>query len=831
MVSCVRYRSQILFFSAALILLLSCFLPPLQSKVQEEPLQPAKQETAQEKKDFPGRSEIIPQATVIASRMAEAFVQVQKAENLAPVYKNLDNVKKKVEKLEEQYANWEEVGNWRMNRLRMAESAYAGLREQQKGQLALVQSQLQIMEDLQGRWEEERVYWQKWQENLDTKEVAYPAEVFERIRAGMDQLLARITKVYSELFQAQLKYAPDKVIIANRLITISNTLESIRRQAFHRNSYSLFEPDFYRQFNRELFSDFATSLVVTLWSPKEYLKLKDKGWTIVLQIFLVFIIARLLIYRRKQSRPIAEEWRFLFARPLTAAIFINIIAIGNFTPLYNNLPPAWSWVLVVILTVVTLRLSKVRYLAPFEKKAVNIVAGIFIITHFLYTFGMPEPLLQLYDIFLCAAAILLCWRIILGRQEELLPRTRFLLYLILGLGILGLTTSMLGFERLASILVHATVSTLIFLLIFWIALPVVKGGIASFMKLEWIRKRAFMQVLGLEEATKKLQALFKFIILVNAVLVFLVIWRFFDSILDASQAIMGYEFTFGDLTLSIRMMVVVIVILYLTSLFSWLLEAFLDSQIMTPRKIELGIKESLKRLVHYGVFTLGFLIAVSSAGIELQNVTILAGALGVGIGFGLQNIVNNFVSGLILLFERPVKVGDIISINQDWGTITKIGLRSTVFATFDNSEIIVPNADLVAQKVTNWTFTSKMVRAVLPVGVAYGSPLEKVLEILNRAAGEHPDVLSYPAPNSIFEGFGSSSIDFQLRFWVRSIDERLRVRTEVAVIIDRLFREENIVIAFPQLDVHLHGATDQDLPSPKDESSPVAGSETEGIKE
>ena len=155
------------------------------------------------------------------------------------------------------------------------------------------------------------------------------------------------------------------------------------------------------------------------------------------------------------------------------------------------------------------------------------------------------------------------------------------------------------------------------------------------------------------------------------------------------------------------------------------------------------------------------------------------------------------------MFERPVKIGDIINIGQDWGTITKIGLRSTVFETFDNSEIIVPNADLIAQKVTNWTFTSKMARAVLPVGVAYGSPLEKVLEILNKAAKEHPEVLSYPAPNSIFEGFGSSSIDFQLRFWVRTIDERLRIRTEVAVIIDRLFREENIVIAFPQLDLHL----------------------------
>jgi len=827
-ISYFRVKFHILFYTAVLIMLLFCFLQPLQSKAQEQTTQPETNETP-EVQNFPDRSEIIPRATITASKLAEALVQVQKAESLNVVYENLENVKKKLEKLEGQYTNWEDIENWRLNRLRMAESAYVNLRDKQKRQLAIVQAHLQTMEDLRATWEEERLYWKRWQETLNKKEVTYPKEAFERILAGIDQLLAKITKVYGEVINAQLRYIQDGVIISNRLIAINNTMESLRRQAFHRNSYSLFEPDFYRQFNRTLLSNFKTNLLAALWSPKEYLQIMNRGWTIVPQLFIIFVITQLLIYRRKQSRPIAEEWHFLFSRPLTGAIFINIIAIGNFTSLYKNLPPALGWIMIVLMTVVTLRLIKVLNLEHFEKKAVNIAAVIYIITEFLYIFGTPEPLLQFYVILLCTAVILSCWRIIRGNQVEL-SRTRSLLYLLLGLAIVGLTTSILGFERLASILVHATFNTFILLLIFWIALPLVKGGVAALMQAEWIRKRAFMQGLGLEEATRKLQTFFKFIIIVNAVLIFMVIWGFFDSFVDATDAIMGYAFNFGELTLSVRMVVVVFVILYITSVFSWLFEAFLDSQIMTPRKMELGIKESLKRLVHYGFFTIGFLIAVSSAGIELQNVTILAGALGVGIGFGLQNIVNNFVSGLILLFERPVKIGDIINVGQDWGTITKIGLRSTVFETFDNSEIIVPNGDLIAQKVTNWTFTSKMVRITLPVGVAYGSPLEKVLEILNRAATEHPEVLSHPTPNSIFEGFGSSSIDFQLRFWVRSIEDRLTIRTEVAVIIDHLFREENIVIAFPQLDVHLH-STDRDLQALGDEKSQKNKNKTEGKPE
>ena len=200
--------------------------------------------------------------------------------------------------------------------------------------------------------------------------------------------------------------------------------------------------------------------------------------------------------------------------------------------------------------------------------------------------------------------------------------------------------------------------------------------------------------------------------------------------------------------------------------------------------------------------------------------------MGVGIGFGMQNIVNNFVSGLILLFERPVKIGDTVTIGEDWGTISRIGLRSTVVETFDRSEIIVPNADLISQKVTNWTYSSKIVRVNLPVGVAYGSSLEKVLDILNKAAKEHDDVISYPEPNTIFEGFGNSSIDFKLRFWVHTIDDRMKVRSEVAVIVDRLFREEGVTIPFPQQDLHLR-SVDSNLQTLFGKKSPRTNADTE----
>jgi small-conductance mechanosensitive channel len=199
-------------------------------------------------------------------------------------------------------------------------------------------------------------------------------------------------------------------------------------------------------------------------------------------------------------------------------------------------------------------------------------------------------------------------------------------------------------------------------------------------------------------------------------------------------------------------------------------------------------------------------LVLNTIGFPLTNLALVFGALGVGIGFGLQNIVNNFLSGLILLFERPVKVGDTVTLEDQWGTITRIGLRSTVVETADHAEVIVPNSELISQRVVNWTFTSHVTRVVLPVGVAYGTPLDKVLATLLQAAREHAEIVASPEPSAIFIGFGDSAINFELRVWIADVNQRLRIRSELGLAIDRHFRAAGIVIPFPQRDVHVHGA-------------------------
>jgi len=201
--------------------------------------------------------------------------------------------------------------------------------------------------------------------------------------------------------------------------------------------------------------------------------------------------------------------------------------------------------------------------------------------------------------------------------------------------------------------------------------------------------------------------------------------------------------------------------------------------------------------------TIGFFILLWALGFSMSQITILGGAVGVGIGFGLQAIVNNFVSGLILLFERPVKVGDIIDVDNQIGEVKELGLRATTVQTFDNAEIVIPNSQLITGSVTNWTLAEKKVRVRVPVGVAYGTDIEKVLKILLTVANENPAVLSSPKPVALFLAFGSSSLDFELRAWIPDVNDKLSILSELNQEVEAEFDAAGIEIPFPQTDLHL----------------------------
>lgn len=236
------------------------------------------------------------------------------------------------------------------------------------------------------------------------------------------------------------------------------------------------------------------------------------------------------------------------------------------------------------------------------------------------------------------------------------------------------------------------------------------------------------------------------------------------------------------------------------------LRFLLREEVLKRMHMKRGIPELISTTVHYLLLLLVFLFAVNAGGVALNKFTVLTGALGVGVGFGLQNIINNFVSGLILQFERPIRVGDVVEIQAGvTGTVTRIGIRSSTVATFQGAEVIIPNATFISNNVTNWTLSEARRRVELTVGVAYGSDPKLVKELLERPAIQHPDVLTSPEPAVIFKEFGDSALNFELQFWVMQESNGTKVKSEVALEVMRLLAEAGIEIPFPQRDLHLRG--------------------------
>lgn len=273
------------------------------------------------------------------------------------------------------------------------------------------------------------------------------------------------------------------------------------------------------------------------------------------------------------------------------------------------------------------------------------------------------------------------------------------------------------------------------------------------------------------------------------------IWSWLEQFFDLT-------FTVGSLNFSIKGMVLAVSIVFITHLFLRVGRALLKEKVLDKRPIARGLKDSILTIVSYLGWALGLLLALGFLGINTTSLAVIFGALSIGIGFGLQNIFNNFISGLILLFERPIQVGDYVEIGGLWAEVKKINVRSTVVQTFDNASVIIPNSEFISRQVTNWSFRDKRMRRNLEVGVAYGSDVDLVEKTLLEIALATPGVLKYPRPDVIFVDHADSYLVFRLRIWV-DVDDYWVVASRIRFDIDRRFRELAIEIAFPQRDLHI----------------------------
>lgn len=244
----------------------------------------------------------------------------------------------------------------------------------------------------------------------------------------------------------------------------------------------------------------------------------------------------------------------------------------------------------------------------------------------------------------------------------------------------------------------------------------------------------------------------------------------------------------------------VVLLFYVTNV----LQKVIVNRILKRTNVDIGVRQSVGTIIRYVIIIIGMTIIIQTAGINLSALGFIAGALGVGIGFGLQGITNNFISGLIILFERPVKVGDRIEVGEISGDVTKIAARATTVLTNDNISIIIPNSDFINKEVINWSHNDRRIRYNIPVSVAYKEDPRYVRKLLLEVVKENSGVLKHPTPDVLFSEYGESSLDFNLRVWTTDYTDRPRVlKSQLYYAVFKKFQEHHIDIPFPQRDVHI----------------------------
>ncbi|MCA1032567.1 mechanosensitive ion channel [Bacillus timonensis] len=263
----------------------------------------------------------------------------------------------------------------------------------------------------------------------------------------------------------------------------------------------------------------------------------------------------------------------------------------------------------------------------------------------------------------------------------------------------------------------------------------------------------------------------------------------------------------GKVEVTIFLIIVAILIISLASRISKISTSVFLPSLYNRYNLDKGLRFTFDRIIHYTIMVIAFIISLTTVGIDMSALTVFAGIISVGIGFGLQNIASNFISGIILLFERPIKVGDRVIVDEIIGDVEKINMRATIIKTLDNEHIIVPNSYFLEEKVVNRSFSDPRLRLVVPIGVAYGTDVEKVRELLLEVVTEEQEVTSsvllHPEPFVNFVGFGESSLDFELFVWIADPNQFIVIKSNLNFRINRILSDHSIEIPFPQRDIHI----------------------------
>lgn len=751
----------------------------------------------------PSLADFIPWATGLADRLTVlktnigALVDLSATgEKLQVLSKEVDGISGRLEKLKasERYS-FDQLAEVRSG-LRLQRNSLAKV-------LDPLSAAINQMETWEKAWVDENVRAREFRTSLPKgAAISTVRPVLDQAQKTIDTALALIAQQLKPMLEAQRKAGELQARISSLNTEVDGLIRSVRRHLLQRSDPTMFSSEYYDELGPELWEELGGGVGLVSWPGREFFV--RHGWTIFLQC-LVALVLSVSIYRHRLFLEQTERWFFLAKHPVAAGLFVSLATIG---PFQERPPGAWVLLVWVVSCIAFARLAGSLIARPWRRWLLYVLTLLLIANQLFRVVGLPRPLLRIYVLSAAVVGLILFfWRARVSVRRGDAPLYAWMLRAGGLLLMIVLVAELGGYGALSARLLEASLRTVFLILVARMLILLGRGG------LEWVLYSSPLRNIPLWRAAAdviagKVALLLDVVIGVFVGAIILFSWGAYDNPIAAIQGVLSVGITVGTRRITLGLVITAGALLYGSLLASWILQATLDEGPFSRRQLQAGVRISISRLIHYGFVLVGFLLALVTLGFEFREFAIIAGALGVGIGFGLQAIVNNFVSGLILLFERPIKVGDYIQLGEQWGEIKRIGLRSTLVRTFDNSEIVVPNSDLVSNQVTNWTLSDRKSRITLPVGVAYGSDVTLVMRTLLESVKDNPLVLKIPDPQVVFSGFGESSLDFRLLVWITDVDSRLRAQTEILQEIDRRFRQLGIEIPFPQRDLHLRTMAD-----------------------
>lgn len=545
--------------------------------------------------------------------------------------------------------------------------------------------------------------------------------------------------------------------------------------------------------------------VVNLFFPKN----KTKS---IIYLFLILGLITTLSLLKKSIKNLEipeddkryENAKYVAYHYISTAFLIGLLATSW---VYSKIPTSIQQLIILLM------LFPAIFLLPLIakerlKKLLFAILILFLINEVLFFYQIRLVFVRFFLIFENLILTWIIYRIIGQNKKERLAIIGQwwksfikLSYLSVFLLLASVLSNVFGFMNLASLLNKTVISGMLYAIVLSLMVVIINSTILILIRTEAFQRSKIIFKYG-QLAEKRIIKFIQFFMVFIWLRAILKTSGFFSNVNFWLVEFVEKERTIGATSFEISNILSFILVLFITYAIARLVKLILEEEVYPRVNLPRGVPGAISMLTGYLLVGVGVFVSLTAAGIDLGKFSLMAGALSVGIGFGLQNVVYNFISGLILAFERPIQVGDTVEVGVLMGTVKHIGVRSSTVRTFDGSEVIVPNGNLISNELINWSLSDKRRRREVKVAVAFGTHPQEVLDLLAKVADQHDKVLKVPKPLCLFDNFGESSLNFRLLFWV-PLDSGLTIQSEVTMSVYKAIEGAGMQIPFPQHDLHI----------------------------